>query len=86
MEVAVSRYFALYTAQVGWLLLGAFLLSNAYWPSSCTPEGLLEIYSCSAKLPENRGWVEAALATWLWSTPILVALEILRRVKPQQRR
>lgn len=86
VEVAVSRYFALYAAQTGWLLLGAYLLSNAYWPSTCQPADLIEIYSCSGHLPDNRGWVESALATWLWSTPILLALEILRRFnKPVDR-
>lgn len=79
-EVAVSRYFSLYLAQIGWLVLGAYLLSKAYWPSTCRPETLLEVYTCSGRLGEGRGWVESTLMTWLWSTPILVALEILRRV------
>ena len=84
-EVGVSRYFALYLTQAGWLVLGVYLLSNAYWPSTCQPDGLLEIYGCSVHLPESRGWVEAALMTWLWSTPLLVALEILRRFNDQRR-
>lgn len=78
-EVALSRYFALYAAQIVWLVIGAFLLANAYWPSTCRPADLIEIYACSGHLPDNRGWVETALATWLWSTPILVILELLRR-------
>jgi hypothetical protein len=86
VEVGISRYFALYAAQLGWIVLGAYLLSNAYWPSTCRPADLVEIYSCSGHLPDNRGWIESALATWLWSTPILVALEILRRFnKPIER-
>ena len=79
-EVAVSRYFALYLAQAGWIALGVYLLSNAYWPSTCVPDTILEIYGCSGRLGEQRGWIESSLMTWLWSTPILVALEILRRV------
>jgi len=79
-EVAVSRYFALYLAQAGWLVLGAYLLAHAYWPSTCTPQDILEIYQCSGRLADQRGWIESTLMTWLWSTPILVALEILRRV------
>lgn len=77
--VAVSRYFALYFTQVGWLVLGAYLFSKALWPSTCRPSDLLEVYACSSLLAEQRGWVEAALMTWLWSTPLLIALEILRR-------
>ena len=79
VEVAVSRYFALYAAQIGWLVIGGFLLSNAYWPSTCRPTDLIEIYACSGHLPDNRGWVDSALATWLWSTPLLIALEVWRR-------
>lgn len=79
-EVAVSRYFALYLSQLGWLAIGAYLLSHAYWPSTCTPESLLEVYACSGRLGEQRGWVETTLMTWLWSTPLLIALEVLRRV------
>lgn len=84
--VAVSRYFALYFAQLGWIVLGAFLLSRAYWPSTCHPDDVLEIYTCSAFLADQRGWIESALMTWLWSTPILLALEILRRFNKPQRR
>lgn len=77
-DVAMSRYFALYAAQVGWLALGVYLFANAYWPSTCKPHGLLEIYQCSGRLADNRGWVESSLMTWLWSTPILLALEGMR--------
>ena len=76
--VPLSRYVVLYLAQLGWIGLGAYLLSKAYWPSSCRPDSLLEIYGCSMRLADQRGWVESALMTWLWSTPLLLALEILR--------
>ena len=56
-DVAVSRYFALYLAQAGWLALGAYLFANAYWPSTCRPDNFLEVYQCSIKLADNRGWV-----------------------------
>ncbi len=80
-EVKVSRYFVLYLAQVAWVALGIYLYSGAYWPSTCQPENLLEIYGCSARLPQDGGgWREAALLTWLWATPILIALEISRRM------
>jgi hypothetical protein len=77
-DVAVSRYFALYLAQAGWLALGVYLFANAYWPSSCRPHGFLEVYECSMRLADQRGWIESSLMTWLWSTPILVALEFMR--------
>ena len=77
-DVAVSRYFALYLAQAGWVVLGIYLLSNAYWPSTCRPHGFLEVYECSMRLADQRGWIESSLMTWLWSTPILVALEFMR--------
>lgn len=78
-DVAVSRYFALYLAQICWLGLGAYLLSKAYWPSSCRPESFFQVYGCSMRLAENRGWIESTLMTWLWSTPLLVMLEVSRR-------
>lgn len=79
-DVGVSRFLVLYLAQAAWLGLGVYLYADAYWPSTCTPDNLLEVYGCSMRLPENGGWREAALLTWLWATPILVALEISRRV------
>lgn len=79
-EVRHSRYFALYAAQVGWFALGVFLYWDAIWPSTCTPENLFDVYACSMMLPESGGWREASLLTWLWSTPMLVMLEISRRM------
>ena len=84
-EVPVSRYFALYLAQLGWVVLGVYLFANAYWPSSCRPGGLLEVYSCSMRLADSRSWIESALLTWLWTTPILVALEVMRHWRLRQR-
>ena len=77
-EVAISRYFALYLAMAGWAVIGVYLFSHALWPSTCKPDTLFKVYQCSSQLGEGRGWVESALMTWLWSTPLLVALEILR--------
>ena len=77
----LSRYFALYTAQLGWVLLGVYFLRNAYWPSTCRPDSFVSVYQCSVHLPENRGWIEAALMTWLWSTPILILLDVSRRYR-----
>ena len=84
-EIGVSRYLVLYFSQVCWLALGVVLYWGAFWPSTCTPENVLEIYGCSMRLPENGGWREAALLTWLWATPILIALEISRRVNKTER-
>ena len=61
-DLGMSRYFAMYLAQAGWILLGLYLLQNAYWPSSCRPEGLLEVFACSIRLPESRNWVEGRAA------------------------
>ena len=83
-EVAFSRYFALYLAMIGWLLLGVYLFMNAYWPSSCRPDTFLEVYACSIRLPESRTWLESALMTWLWGTPILAALEFMRHSKKRR--
>jgi hypothetical protein len=79
-EVRASRYYALYMTQIGWLVLGLFLYRTAFWPSSCTPETVWEVVTCSIRLPESGGWTEAALLTWLWSTPLLIGLEISRRL------
>lgn len=77
----LSRYVLLHLTQVGWVAAGVYLLSNAYWPSSCRPDSLVEIFRCSFRLPESRHWVEAALLTWLWATPILVLFDIVRRYR-----
>ena len=84
--IGVGRYLSLYTTQIGWLGLGAYLFMHAYWPSTCQPNNVLEVYGCSARLAETRSWVEAALMTWLWTTPILLALEISRRWTAFRRR
>jgi hypothetical protein len=77
----LSRYLALYTAQLGWVLLGVYFLSQAYWPSTCTPRTVIEIFDCSQRLPEIRHFKETALFTWLWSTPILILLDLSRRYR-----
>lgn len=79
-EVRASRYLALYVGQLGWALLGVYLFKSAMWPSSCTPETLLDVYPCAMRLPETGRWAEAALFTWLFSTPILILLEGSRRM------
>lgn len=84
-EVKTSRYFVLYLSQISWLVLGFYLYIDAYWPSTCTPHDILEVYGCSMRLPENGGWREAALLTWLWATPILIALEISRRFNKDEK-
>ena len=80
-DLGLSRYATLYVTQLGWVLLGLWFMRNAYWPSTCTPHTLVEIYSCSPRLPENRHFTEAALFTWLWTTPILVLLDVSRRYR-----
>ena len=60
-ELGISRFMVLYVAQVAWFVLGIYLYADAFWPSSCTPANVLEIYGCSMRLPENGGWREAAL-------------------------
>ena len=78
-DVGMSRYIALYLGQIGWIVLGGYLIRHAVWPSSCMPTGLLRAVTCSIHLPDNRGVIESALMTWLWSTPMLLGLEISRR-------
>lgn len=84
-DVRVSRYFALYLAQVGWLAVGVWLFATSNWPSSCQPDGFVKLVRCSIELPDTGGLREAALFTWLWSTPMLVALEAMRRVNREER-
>ena len=78
-DLGASRYFALYVTQLGWVLLGMWFMRHAYWPSTCQPSSLYEIYACSTQLPNERHFIEAALFTWLWSTPILILLDVSRR-------
>jgi hypothetical protein len=49
------------------------------WPSSCLPTTVMKAVACSIHLPDNRGVIESALMTWMWSTPMLLGLEISRR-------
>ena len=80
-DLGLSRYIVLYTTQLGWVLLGVWFLRNAYWPSSCTPRTIVDVYTCSLRLPESRHFVETALFTWLWCTPILLLLDVSRRYR-----
>ena len=79
-EVRASRYIVLYVAQLGWMVLGGYLYAIAFWPSTCTPDSLLDIYPCALRLPESGDWPEAALFTWLFATPILLLLDLSRRM------
>ena len=86
-DVGVSRYFALYLAQAAGWRSASICWSTPTGPRPASRTPLLEVYSCSMRLAEQRGWIELALMTWLWSTPILVALEVLRHYgRYQQRR
>ena len=80
-DVGLSRYFVLYLAQASWLALGLYLARHGMWPSSCLPTTAWRAVTCSIHLPDNRGVVESGLMTWLWSTPMLVGLELSRRFK-----
>jgi hypothetical protein len=80
-DLGLSRYLVLYTTQLGWVLLGVYFLKNAYWPSTCEPRTILDIYACSPRLPESRHFIETALFTWLWSTPLLILLDVSRRYR-----
>jgi hypothetical protein len=62
-------------------VLGVTLLLEAKWPPSCTPQSWWDLagaYHCSIRLPDQRGWIEAVLLTWLWATPILAGMAVLR--------
>ncbi|MEO7549670.1 MAG: hypothetical protein ABIT09_00830 [Croceibacterium sp.] len=85
-EIGVSRYVVLYFAQICWLALGAYLATHAVWPSSCLPTSFMRAVSCSIHLPDNRGWVESAFMTWLWTTPMLIGLEVSRRLSQPKHR
>ena len=80
-DLGLSRYLVLYVTQIGWVLLGVYFLRNAYWPSTCMPSTLLQVYSCSNHLPESRRFIETALFTWLWCTPLLILLDLSRRYR-----
>ena len=74
-----SRYIVLYLAQFAWLAIGFLLYRAAQWPSTCTPQNLIELYTCSPRLPESGRWLDGGLLTWLWITPMLLILEGKRR-------
>jgi hypothetical protein len=78
-DPGLTRYALLLGRHAAWLLLGWWLYRHAAWPSTCEPVDLLAIYACSPRLPESGRWLESALLTWLWCTPLLLALEAARR-------
>jgi len=78
-DLGMSRYLALYIAQLGWVLLGVHFLRLTYWPSTCPPRTIYQAYVCSLRLPESRHFVETASFMWLWTTPILILLDLSRR-------
>jgi len=80
-DPGLSRYWLLLTCLGLWLVAGLLLYHTAHWPSTCMPAGLVEIYACSGRLPESGRWHEVALLTWLWASPILLALDLSRRLR-----
>ena len=76
-----TRFAALYITLLGWMVLGLVLYAHAAWPASCTPAGLIDLYTCSPRLPETGRWAEMALLTWLWATPMLALLEAARHLR-----
>ena len=85
-DVSLWGYLALNLALIGWAAIGWYLFGHAYWPSSCRPDAFIELFTCSFRLPESGRWIEAALLTWLWSTPLLLALDVSRRYRAWQAR
>jgi len=79
-DPGLSRYWFLFMSLMLWLMFGFLLYRSAAWPSTCMPEGLVEAYACSGRLPESGRWHEVALLTWLWASPILLALDLTRRL------
>jgi hypothetical protein len=84
-DLGISRYFVLYFVQLCWLGLGIYLWFHATWPSSCLPTTAWKFVTCSIHLPDNRGVIESSLMTWLWTTPLLLMLEVSRRLNAPKR-
>ena len=84
-EWGALRFVLLILCALSWVGLGVFLLNTAVYPARCPGVGLFEMYECSFELPTTRGWHESGLFLWLWATPILLLLEISRRVNKPQR-
>ncbi len=83
--IGLTSYILVYLFQLAWLVAGAFLYWRAVWPSSCLPQDLLQIYTCSEELAQKRGWAETGLAIWLWITPLMLLLAINRRLRRPKR-
>ena len=84
--MSAAHYVGLVVPALSWALFGYYVFGQAYWPSSCQPSGLIEIYVCSVRLPENPGWIQLALLTWLWATPLLVGLRLVPWFRPDASR
>ena len=80
-EVRVGIYLV---AMALWAVAGVLLYLLAEWPSTCAPDGLAELYTCSPRLPESGRWIEAGLLTWLWATPMVLLLEFTRRLRREE--
>lgn len=79
------RFVLLMLCVFSWIGLGYFLLQTATYPARCPGLTLYGMYECSFQLPSTRGWHESGLFLWLWATPILLLLEISRRMNKPQR-
>ncbi len=75
-----SRYAFIHLGHLAWLVVGAWLYLRSIWPSTCVPGDLIELYTCSSRLPESGRLSEGLLLTWLWATPLLVGLAAGRRL------
>lgn len=72
--------FAIFAIMIlAWVAAGVYLYRTANYPARCPGLNFVDAYGCSFELPTTRGWRESGLFVWLWSTPILIILEMMRR-------
>ena len=79
-EFGPIRFTVFVLGTLMWIGFGVFLYQTATYPARCPGLNLVNAYVCSFELPTTRGWRESALFVWLWSTPILLVMEALRRL------
>ena len=80
-ELGTARFLLVNLALFGWIALFFMLAVIARWPAECGMDGILQTYRCTVPLAATGGAAEIALAAWLWATPLLVILFIVRRAR-----
>ena len=80
-ELGTTRFLLVNLALFGWIALFFTLAIAVEWPAGCGIDGIVQTYRCTVPLAATGSPAAIALAAWLWATPLLVILFIVRRAR-----